>query len=140
MFKDEHNINVKVFEHGGLKTGNIAKSDPLSPSMCESDNCFPCTSGRGGDCSKSCSSYRLECQECLKSELKAVHKGETGRNCYSRGSEHLAGLNNKQDDNPLWNPLEDRGEPGGTGGGVHPNQLEEVGEPGGLGEALIGGP
>ena len=34
--------------------------------------------------------------------MKAVYEGETGRNCYSRGLEHIAGLNNEKDDNPLW--------------------------------------
>ena len=101
-FKSEHKINVKVCERGGIKMGNIAKPDPLSPSSCNREDCFPCTSGGGGDCSRSCSSYRVECQECLKSELRAVYEGETGRNCYSRGLEHIAGLNNEKDDNPLW--------------------------------------
>jgi hypothetical protein len=101
-FKVEHNIDVKVFERGGLKIGNIAKSDPLSPSKCDRNDCFPCTSGGGGDCSKSCAAYRLECEECPKNDLTAVYQGETGRNCYSRGLEHLAGLKNEKEDNPLW--------------------------------------
>ena len=105
-FRVDHNIDVKVYERGGLKVGNIAKSDPLSPSTCERADCFPCTSGGGGDCSKSCSAYRLECQECVKNEMKAVYEGETGRNCYSRGLEHLAGLSSEKDDNPLWKHCE----------------------------------
>ena len=63
---------------------------------------FPCTSEGGGDCSKSCSAYSIECEECLKSDLKAVYQGETGRNCYSRGLEHLDGLSKEKEDNPLW--------------------------------------
>ena len=78
----------------GLKIVNIVKSDFFSPSICERDNCFPCTSGGGDDRSKSCSSYRLECQECLLSELKAFYKNETDRNCYIPGLEYLDGLNN----------------------------------------------
>ena len=89
-------------ERGGSKVGNLAKSDPLKPSTCERDDCFPCTSGGGGDCSASCSAYRMECQECPKFDLKAVYEGKTGRNGYSRGLEHLAGLKNEKDDNPLW--------------------------------------
>ena len=111
MFKNEHRRNVKVFECGGLFIENIAKSDPLSPSMCEGDNYFSCTSEGGGGCSKRCSSYRLECQECLKSELIAVYEGETGRKCYSCGFEQLAGLNNEKDDKPLWKhfPIQQNG-------------------------------
>ena len=63
-FQVEHNIAVKVYERGGLKIGNVVKSDPLCPSTCEREDCFPCTSGGKGDCSKSCSSYRMECEEC----------------------------------------------------------------------------
>ena len=106
MFKLEHSIDVKVYERGGLKIGNIAKSDPLSPSTCGKEDCFPCTSGGGGDCRRSCAAYRLECEECEKNNLKAVYEGETGRTCYSRGLEHLAGLSNDKDDNPLWKHCE----------------------------------
>ena len=101
-FKVEHNIDVKVFERGGLKIGNIAKSDPLRPSTCGRKDCFPCISGGGGDCSRSCAAYRLECKECPKNDLTAVYEGENGQNCYSRGLQHLAGLKNEQEDNPLW--------------------------------------
>ena len=47
IFKNEHNIDVKVFERGGIKIGNIAKSDPLSPSNCGRNDCFSCTRGGG---------------------------------------------------------------------------------------------
>ena len=66
----------------------------------------PVQVGGGGDCRKSCSAYRLECEECEKNNLKAVYEGETGRNCYSRGLEHMAGLSNEKDDNPLWKHCE----------------------------------
>ena len=36
--------------------------------------------GGGGDCNKSCSAYKLVCEECTKDNLKAVYEGETGRN------------------------------------------------------------
>ena len=62
-FKAEHNIDIKVYEGGGLKICNIAKSDPLSPSTCGKEDSIPCTSGGGGVCRKRCSAYRLECEE-----------------------------------------------------------------------------
>ena len=58
--------------------------------------------GGGGYCSRKCTAYRLDCEECLKNDLTAVYEGETGRNCYSRWLEHLAGLKNEKEDNPLW--------------------------------------
>ena len=105
-FKAEHKIDVKVFERGGVRIGTIAKSDPLSTKGCQRVDCFPCSSGGGGDCSKSCSAYRIECEECAKTELKAVYEGETGRNCYSRGLEHMEGLSKEKEDNPLWKHCE----------------------------------
>ena len=38
----------------------------------------------------------------MKSDLKAVCEGETGRNCYSRGLENVEGLSKEKEDNPLW--------------------------------------
>ena len=83
--------------------GSIAKADPLSQKGCDRGDCFPCTSGGGGDCSKSCSAYRIECEECKKSDLSAVYEGETGRNCYSRGLEHLEGLIKEKEDIANYN-------------------------------------
>ena len=101
IFKAEHKIDVKVFERGGVKIGNIAKSDPLSPKGCQREHCFLCSSGGGGDCSKSCSDYGIECEECVISEIKAVFEGEKGRNYYSRGLEHVEGLSKEKEDNPM---------------------------------------
>ena len=52
-------IDVRLYDRGGTKIGNLAKSDPFKRPTCESDNCFPCTSGGGGDCNRSSSSYRI---------------------------------------------------------------------------------
>ena len=35
-------------------------------------------------------------------KITSTYHGETGRNGYSRGLEHLAGLRNKKEDNLLW--------------------------------------
>ena len=101
-FKEEHKIDVKVCERGGSKIGNIAKSDPLKPSNCNREDCFPCSKEGGGDCSRSCAAYRMECLECENSQISAIYHGETGRNGYTRGLEHYAGLKSKKEDNPLW--------------------------------------
>ena len=100
--KEEYNMDIKVCERGGTKVGSLVKSDPLKPSVCGRGDCFPCAEEGGGDCSKSCAAYRMECLECPKNKLSAVYHGETGRNGYSRGLEHFAGLKNKKEDNPLW--------------------------------------
>ena len=39
---------------------------------------------------------------CLKDGSKAIYKGESGRNAYTRGLEHQADLKNKDEESPLW--------------------------------------
>ena len=102
QFSEEHKINVRLFERGGSKIGTNVKVDPLKLEVCGREDCFPCLSGGGGDCSKSCTAYEIECQECKNDNIKAVYIGETGRNGYSRGLEHQDGLNKQKEDNPLW--------------------------------------
>ena len=101
-FKSEHKIDVRVYERGGSKVGSIAKSDPLKPESCGRENCFPCTSGGGGDCSKSSVAYRIECEECPKTGKSAHYDGESGNNGFTRGLEQITGLEKKKDENPLW--------------------------------------
>jgi hypothetical protein len=105
-FKEEHKIEVKVYERGGSKVGSIAKVDPLKPDTCGRDDCFPCTSGGGGDCSKSSVGYRLECQKCPETNLSAKYDGESGGNGYTRGLEHQDGYDKKREVNPLWKHCE----------------------------------
>ena len=101
-FKNEHKIDVRVYERGGSKVGSIAKSDPLKPESCGRENCFPCTSGGGGDCSKSSVAYRIECEECPKTGKSAHYDGESGNNGFTRGLEQITGLEKKREENPLW--------------------------------------
>ena len=101
-FKIEHKIEVRLFERGGSKIENYVKSDPLKAATCGRQDCFPCSSGGGEDCSKSCAAYRVDCQECMSVNVKAIYIGETGRNGYARGLEHQEGLDKEREDNPLW--------------------------------------
>ena len=93
---------MRVYERGGSKVGSIAKSDPLKPESCGRENCFPCTSGGGGDCSKSSVAYRIECEECPKTGKSAHYDGESGNNGFTRGLEQITGLEKKREENPLW--------------------------------------
>ena len=90
-----------MFERGGNKIERLVQSNPLKTETCGRADCFPCVSGGGGDCSQSCSAYKVDCQECLSENIKAIYLGETGRNGYARGLEHQDGLEKKKEDNPL---------------------------------------
>ena len=64
---------------------------------------FPCTSGdKGGDCSKSSITYQIVCLKCQEQGIVCHYKGESARNMYSRGVEHLRDLRRKSEDSPLW--------------------------------------
>ena len=56
---------------------------------------------KGGDCRREGANYSLWCEECGSGV--ALYKGETGRNGYTRGLEHLRSLQAKNEDKSvLW--------------------------------------
>ena len=59
--------------------------------------------------------YNITCEECKASEKKAEYWGETGRDGYTRGGEHLKGCKEKDEENALWKHIE--GEHGGENKG-----------------------
>ena len=77
---------------------SMAKAEPLRSKNCGRQDCFCCRTG-GGNCEKNGAGYRISCLSC-RSEV--AYEGETGSNCYSRGKEHEAALEHKQEENALW--------------------------------------
>ena len=105
-FGASQNIKVPVFLRGGRRLSTLVKAEPMASKLCGRDNCFPCISGGGGDCEKSSIGYKLECLECPGADLTATYEGESGRNGYSRGLEHVAALEGRQETSPLWKHCE----------------------------------
>ena len=67
----------------------LRRSNPWSEESCGRHDCFPCRGGAGG--------------QCWREGVVATSFGETGRNAYSRGREHLEKLLAKDEDNSvLW--------------------------------------
>ena len=96
-------IRFKIVEKGGVTLENLLRrSNPLSDESCGRADCFPCKGGgRGGSCWREGVVYALTCQEC--NEEVATYFGESGRNAYSRGKEHLEKLSSRDMDNSvLW--------------------------------------
>ena len=60
------------------------------------EECFPCRTDEGGDCRREGVTYSLICEEC--GDNVCEYFGETGRNAYTRGLEHLANIQ-AQDEN-----------------------------------------
>ena len=101
QFEKVTGMRVVVQERAGIKNKSLAKSEPLRSKKCERQECFICTS-EGGKCEKNGIGYEIKCEECKKAMKKAVYEGETGRNGFTWGAEHLAALRLESEESPLW--------------------------------------
>ena len=101
-FEEVTGWRVPVVERAGTRVSSIAKAEPLRKVGCERGDCFPCTTG-GGNCERNGAGYTISCLRCRRVVKEEVaYEGESGSNGYSRGGEHLAALELKQEDNALW--------------------------------------
>ena len=46
--------------------------------------------------------YCIRCEECKKQERNVEYWGETRRDCFTRGGEHIKGCREKGEENPMW--------------------------------------
>ena len=93
----EAGVLFKIIETGGttMKT-SIQKSNPTATAGCEDEQCIACKAGRGegGNC-RSCSiNYQVDCQLC-PADKRSRYIGESARNLFSRGKEHLGRYRNR---------------------------------------------
>ena len=81
-------FKIKVIEKSGTKLKDILhRKDPFKTTNCERNDCFICTSGGKGDCTKDNVTYKIKCtEECNKRD---IYNGESSYNGYTRGGEHL---------------------------------------------------
>ena len=71
----------------------LQRSDPFKGKKCEDpDRCMVCMGG-GSRCRTNGVTYEVRCEKCGD-----FYIGETGRNGYTRGLEHLEGIMNKNED------------------------------------------
>ena len=96
-------VRFKIVETGGDSVKSLLqRSDQWSGGRCGRPKCFPCKGEKGGDCKRSCVTYKITCLECKLQGVVAEYCGETYRNMYSRGKEHLDDYRNKTDKSVLW--------------------------------------
>merc|ERR1712020_559416 len=95
---------VKFVETSGHSLQNILeKSDPFKGPTCgREDKCFPCMSGDYQNCQGRGGAYSITCEEPGCKEKGVRYDGETGKNCFSRGLDHLQGYRGKKENNVLW--------------------------------------
>ena len=81
-------IRFKIVEKGGVSLERkLRRSNPWAGGKCGRPRCFQCRGVKGGDCWAESVNYKLFCDEC--GEEVAVYIGESGRNGFTRGGEHL---------------------------------------------------
>ena len=90
-FEQLTGMMVAVLERAGNSIKHITKSEPLQKKGCGREDCFSCST-EGEKCEKNGAGYRIRCKTCLRAGRSAEYIGETGRNSYTRGLEHLAAL------------------------------------------------
>ena len=88
-------IRFKVMEIGGKTIKRVLqRSNPTATPGCEDADCIACRDerGGGGNCRRNNVNYEIECQLCPEGN-RPVYIGETSRNLYTRGKEHMGSVN-----------------------------------------------
>ena len=99
----KHRTKIRVIEKSGTKVKNILqRNDPLSDKGCNDTTCFVCTThvdDQKGNCRTSGVTYNITCdnQECA-----FIYNGQSGKNVFSRGKEHMDEYNRKRNSSVLW--------------------------------------
>ena len=81
-------LRIRIVEKSGMRVKKVLqRSDPFKKRTCERECCFVCRTGGRGPCDSFGVTYEIKCQTC---EQKYV--GETARSAFTRGKEHLDGM------------------------------------------------
>ena len=84
-------LRFKIVEGGGKTVQRVVqKSNPTASGRCQESDCLSCKGDTlsGGSCRRNNVVYEVGCKMCPE-DKKAVYIGETARNLYTRGREHL---------------------------------------------------
>ena len=103
-------LKFKIIEKGGKMLKHCAqRSNPTASPGCTDPNCVACKGGggRGGNCRRGNVQYQMECQQCPEGD-KSVYIGETSRNLFTRGKEHMSKYVNQKEDSFILRHQEER--------------------------------
>ena len=82
---EEAKVRIGVAEVPGTSPKRrLQRSDPFKEKKCKDENCLVCVEGDGGRCRVDGITYKVTCKRCDE-----VYVGETSKNAYTRGLEHL---------------------------------------------------
>ena len=96
---------ITVMERGGRRLGQVLGTTVPGASGregCGRERCFPCNTGQEGVCRRTGVGYEITCTLCELNNIVAQYGGESGRNLFQRGKEHVQDWERKQADKPLW--------------------------------------
>ena len=99
------NISVAIQERGGRRLAQdlgLTVPGKSESKNCQRFNCFPCNSGNEGVCRKTGAGYQIDCNICGDQGLTNTYAGETGKNLFNRGTNHISDVEKKRTNSPLW--------------------------------------
>ena len=68
---------------------------------CQRFNCFPCNTGNEGVCRKTGAGYQIDCNVCGEESITNKYAGETGKNLFNRGANHVNDVEKKRTKNTI---------------------------------------
>ena len=99
--REESSIKIKVVEKSGKKIKQILqKNDPLADLICYKPECAVCSTSKKGGCRSSGVTYKVICDS--ENPCKFSYTGQTGKNGYTRGNEHLEDYRKKDACSVMW--------------------------------------
>ena len=105
-------IRLSVQERGGKQLGQllgITTPGASNKKNCGRQTCFPCNTGHEGVCRRTGVGYKIVCNLC-EATVSSEYAGETGKNLFSRGVDHVADAQRRAADKPLWKHILDKHE------------------------------
>ena len=100
-FEQVTGMRVVVQEKAGKANKYLAKSEPLEMEKYGRDEYFLCRTGNE-NVKRMELDMKLFCQTCLRDGRTTTSEGESGRNGFTRGAEHLSALRLEDENSPLW--------------------------------------
>ena len=97
-------ISLSVQERGGKQLGQLLGTSvpgANNKKHCGRQSCFPCNTGQEGVCRRTGVGYKIICNICAQT-ISSEYAGESGKNMFCRGEEHVADAKRKAADKPLW--------------------------------------
>ena len=100
---DRQGLKIRVVEKAGrsLKS-SLQRSNPFGEASCDRETCVICNTDGRGSCSKEGINYKFSCIGCESSSLRGIYHGESSKNGFTRGGEHLRELDRKDGGSIMW--------------------------------------